>query len=143
MINRKIQRDLPTQVEPHRLHRPLIRQPIPIGQQQHLRQHARRDRWPTLALRVAIREIPIAHDPLAVLGQQRIDRVLRQQLPAPRRVKEALLPIRHRQHCLPPRTIETPEFPGKNLRSGRTEHPRTRADFFSGHIEIQQPSPDC
>ncbi|MBD0283226.1 MAG: hypothetical protein ICV69_13700 [Thermoleophilaceae bacterium] len=35
-----------------------------------------------------------------MLGQQRIDRILRQQLRTPRRIEEAPLPIRHRKHPL-------------------------------------------
>src|SRR4051812_33559908 len=68
-------------------------QPVAIRQQQHLGQQTRRDRRTTPPLRVALREVLVTHDPIAVPGQQRIDRVLRQQPRAPRRVKESLLTL--------------------------------------------------
>jgi hypothetical protein len=98
MLDREIQRDLPAQIKPHRLHRPLIRKPIAIRQQQHLRQPARRDPRTTTTLRVTVREVLVAHNPFALLRKQHLDRALRQQLRAPHRIKEPLLPIRHRKH---------------------------------------------
>ena len=95
MVDREIQSDLPAQIEPHRLHRPLSREPVAIRQQKHLGKQARRDRRATVALAIAVREVPIAHDPIAMLGKQRVDRVLGKQLRTPRRIEEPLLPIHH------------------------------------------------
>ena len=57
VIDRQIQRHLPAQVKPHRLHRAPVREPVAIGQQQHLGQQARRDRRPPPARRIALREV--------------------------------------------------------------------------------------
>jgi hypothetical protein len=98
VVDRQVKRHLPAQIEANRLHRPLVGEPVAIGQQQHLGEQARRDRRAALARRVALGEVLVADDPIAVLGQQAIDRVLRQQIRAPRRVEQAPLPIHHRKH---------------------------------------------
>jgi hypothetical protein len=67
-----------------------------------VKEQARGDRRAALALRVAPGEVLVADDPIAVLGEQHVDRALREQVRAPRRVKEALLPIRHPKHPCPP-----------------------------------------
>jgi uncharacterized lipoprotein YbaY len=102
VVERQVERHPPAQIEANRLHRSLVGEAVPVGEQQHLGQQARRDRGAAPALRVALREVLVADDPIAVLGEQRIERALRQQLRAPRRVEKAPLPIRHRKHPSPP-----------------------------------------
>src|SRR4051812_40641915 len=103
MVDRQIQRHLPAQIKAQRLHRAPVRQPVAIGQQQHLREQARSDRRPPPPRRIALREILVADDPIAVAGQQRVDRVLRQKPRAPRRVKEPLLTFAPGKHPDPPK----------------------------------------
>jgi hypothetical protein len=71
MIDRQSQRDPPPQIPRHTLHRRLGAGARPMLQQHQLRQQRRRDRRPTHPRRVALREVPITHDPITVLGQQR------------------------------------------------------------------------
>jgi hypothetical protein len=94
VIDRQIERHLPAQIEANRLHRPLIGEPVTVGEQQHLRQQAGRNRRAAMALRIALREVLVADDPIPVLGEQRVDRALRQQVAAPRRVEQVPLPVR-------------------------------------------------
>jgi hypothetical protein len=106
VVDRQIERHPPAQSEAKRLHRPLSREPVTVGQQQHLGEQARRNHGAATALRIALREVLVADDPIPVLGEQRVDRVLRQQVGAPRRVKQAPLSIRHRKHPLHlPKTV--------------------------------------
>jgi hypothetical protein len=102
VVDRQAERNLPAQIKAHRFHRSLVGEAVAVGEQQHLGEHARRDRRAAMPLRVALGEILVANNPLAVLGQQRVDRLLRQQTRTPRRIKETLLPIRHRKHPPPP-----------------------------------------
>jgi hypothetical protein len=88
MVDRQIKRDLPAQIKPHRVHRPLVRQPLAEGEQQNLGQEARRDRRTTVIRRVTLGEVLITHDPLTVLSQQRIGRPITEQARAPRRIKK-------------------------------------------------------
>jgi hypothetical protein len=98
VVERQIERDLPAQVEANGVHRALVGEPVAIGEQQHLGEQAGRDRGPAVALGVAVSEVLVAHDPIAVLGEQRVDRLLGEQLRAPCSVEEALLSIRRREH---------------------------------------------
>src|SRR5712692_6733413 len=116
VVDRQAKRDLPAQIETNCVHRPLIRQPLPVSEQQHLGEHARRNRRATVALRVTLGEILITDDPIAMLGKQRVNRVLRQQIRAPRRVEEALLPIRHRKHLST--SLKSAELQGNAMESG-------------------------
>jgi len=102
VVNRQVERDLEAQVKAHRVHRALIREPVAVGEQQHLGEHARRDRRPPLRTRIALREVLVADDPITVLSKQRIDRALRQQIRTPCRIEKPLLPIRRRKHPQPP-----------------------------------------
>jgi uncharacterized lipoprotein YbaY len=102
VVERQIERHLPAQIEPNRVHRALVGEPVAVGEQQHLGEQARRDRGAALALGVALAEVLVADDPIAVLGEQRVDRVLGDQLRTPRRVEEPPLPIRRREHSPPP-----------------------------------------
>jgi hypothetical protein len=88
MVERQPERDLPAQIEAHGLHRLSIREAAAVGKQEDPRERARRDRGPSAALAVALDEIPIADDPLAVLGQKPVERVARDDVAAPRRIKE-------------------------------------------------------
>jgi hypothetical protein len=102
VVERQVERHLPAQIEANRLHRALVGKTLAVGEQEHLGEQARRDRGAALALGVALGEVLVADDPIPVLCQQRVDRVLREQVRAPRRVEEALLPIRHPKHPSPP-----------------------------------------
>jgi hypothetical protein len=79
MIDRQTERDLPAQIPSHRFHRLLVRQAGAVLQQHHLGQLRRRDRRAPHPPRVALSEILVAHDPIAVLSQQREKRALRQR----------------------------------------------------------------
>src|ERR1039457_2690662 len=127
MVNRQIKRDLPAQIEANGIHRTLIRKPVAIGEQQHLREQARRDRRTPAKRGITLREVHITHDPLTMLRQQRTKRVLRQQIRAPRRIEEAPLPIRYREHHTPQ---NSPELQGKCYAISRTDQ-LTRPPTFS------------
>jgi hypothetical protein len=79
VVDRQPERNLPAQVPRHRLHRLLVRAARPVLQQQHLGQPRRRDRGTADAVGVAVGEVLVAHDPLAVLGQQSEERALQQR----------------------------------------------------------------
>ena len=98
VIDRQAQGDLPAQIPRDVLHRLLIRAARPVLHQQHLGQQRRRDRRPAAIGRVAVGEVLVAHDPIAVLGQQREERPLRQRPHQLRRIEEPHLRRRRRQH---------------------------------------------
>jgi hypothetical protein len=54
-------------MEAKRLHRALVGEPLAVGEQEHLREQARRDRGAALAPRVALGEVLVADDPIALL----------------------------------------------------------------------------
>ena len=91
-----------------------------------------------MTLGVAVREVLIAHDPLAVLGEQRVDESLRQQPRAPSRIEETLLPIRHREHRHLPETQKATNSREK-LRSGRTERPNKQQTFSAVYRSRRHP----
>jgi hypothetical protein len=71
----------------------------------------------------------VADDPIAMLGQQRVDRALRQQLRAPHRVEKTPLSIRHRKH---PSLSASPKPLGlqeKNYGTDRTEQAPSQRTF--------------
>jgi hypothetical protein len=74
-------------LEAKRLHRALVGETL--GEREHLDEQARGDRRAALALLVAPGEVLVADEPIAVLGERHIDRVLREQGRAPRRVKRS------------------------------------------------------
>ncbi len=98
VIDREPKRDLPPQIPRDRLHRRLIRQAGPVLQQQHLRQQRRRDRRASHPSRVARSEVLITHDPVTVLGQQRVKRALRQRPRQQRRIEHPNLSRPCREH---------------------------------------------
>jgi hypothetical protein len=87
MIDRQPERNLPPQIPRHALHRLLITNTSPVLQQHHLRQKRRRDRRPTHPLRITLREVPITHDPITMLRQQREERPLGKRPRQHRRIK--------------------------------------------------------
>jgi hypothetical protein len=99
VIDRQPERDLPAQIPRDALHRLLVRRARPVLQKQHPGQQRRRDRWPPHPLRIARREVLIAHDPLPMLGQQPKERSLRQRPSKLGRIKEPHLTRRPRQHA--------------------------------------------
>ena len=99
MIDRQPQHDLPPQIPRHALHRLLVGHPGPVLQQQHLRQQRRRDRRATHPRRIALREVLIAHDPIAMLSQQREERPLRQRPHHHHRIEQPHLSRLNREHA--------------------------------------------
>ena len=127
MIDRQIQRDLPAQIKPQRLHRAPVREPVAIGQQQHLGQQARRDRRAPPARRIALGEVLVADDPIAVLGQQRVDRALRPTAPRTTPRQRTPADVRSRQAST---TLRNRRFTAKStVQTGRI--PRRHAPTFS------------
>ena len=100
VVDRQVERHLPAQIEATASIARSPERPCGSGQQ-HRRRQARRDRGAAPALRVALGEVLVADDPIAILGEQQIDRVLRQHIRAPGGVEEAPLPIRRRKHSRP------------------------------------------
>ena len=127
VVDREIERVLPAQVEAQRIHRALVGEALAVGEQHYLREQARRDRGAPARLRVALGEVLVGDDPLAVLGEQGVDRLLRDERPADARVEEALLrPIHYLQH--PATSPKQPDLQEETYGSGRME----AKDFFSG-----------
>ena len=146
MVDRQIKRDLPAQIKPHRVHRPLVRQPLAEGEQQNLGQEARRDRRTTVIRRVTLGEVLITHDPLAVLSQQRVDRPIRKQAPAPPRINENPAAVPSPRASPPRRYREHDNLQAKRYASERTEQHQNSHDFFSGFTNFRHSqgiSPHC
>ena len=129
MVDRQIKRDFPAQIKPHRVHRPLVRQPLAEGEQQNLGQQARRDRRTTVIRRVTLGEVLITHDLLAVLSQQRVDRPISQQARAPRRIKETLLPFHHPEHRHLAETVNMPICSPNDMRQSGRNNTKTVTTF--------------
>ena len=93
VIHRQPERRFPAQIPRQGLHRRLVRDAAAVLEQQNLGQQRRRDRRSPHPLRIALGEVLVAHDPLAMLGQQRKKRPFRQRTNKPRRVKQTYLTI--------------------------------------------------
>ena len=101
VVERQLERHLPAQVKAQRVHRPLVGESLAVGEQEDLREQARRNRGTSTVGAVAVGEVLVAHDPLAVLGEQRVHRVLWEDARADACVEEPLLrSIRRSQHPL-------------------------------------------
>src|SRR6266498_5754237 len=107
------------------LHRLPVRKTAAVGEEQDLGERTGRNRRPPTALRVAVGEVPVADDPLTVLGEQTVKGIARHHVAAPARVEQPLLGrVGYRQHPPPPRVALS-----ATLGHQPDDSPRT---FFSG-----------
>ena len=103
VVERQTERDLPAQIEAHRLHRLPVRKTAAVGEEQDLGERTGRNRGPPTALRVAVGEVAVTDDPLTVLGEQTVKGIARHHVAAPTRVEQPPLGrIGYRQHPPPP-----------------------------------------
>jgi hypothetical protein len=99
VVDRQADCDLPAQIPGHGLHRLLVGEPGAVLQEQQLGQLRGRDRGAADALRIAVGEVLVAHDPLAVLGQQGEERTLRRRPNQLCRIEETNLSRGRREHA--------------------------------------------
>ncbi len=99
VVDGQTERDLPAQIPGGGLHCLLVREAGAVLEQQHLGQLGGWDRRTPETVRIAVGEVLVRHDPLAVLGQQSEERALGQRPDQLGRVKETDLASRRGEHA--------------------------------------------